>query len=124
MKRRLLFILGLLFALNLSAQKDSVIASSDQVRKEYVRETTPAKINIYPVPVRNNSFTIKSDREISFVRITNMIGQDIYREKFNNPDYTIKVIFDNPPIRGIYLVTILFGNGARVVRKIMVEGSD
>ncbi|MDX9812535.1 MAG: T9SS type A sorting domain-containing protein [Bacteroidales bacterium] len=124
MKRSLLFILGILFALNLSAQKDSVIAASNQGRKEYLRETTPAKINIYPVPVRNNSFTIKSDREISFVRITNMIGQDVYREKFNNPDYTLKVVFDNPPIRGIYLVTMQFGDGTRVVRKIMVEGSE
>ncbi len=124
MKRSLLLILGILFALNLSAQKDSVIATSGQGRKEYLREATPAKINIYPVPVRNNNFTIKSDREISFVKITNMIGQDIYREKFNNPDYLIKVVFDNPPIRGIYLVTIQFGDGTRVVRKIMVEGSE
>ncbi len=124
MKRSLLFILGIILTLSLQAQKDSITAVNSTARKDYVSEVSAVKINIYPVPVRDNSFTVKSDREISFVKITNMIGQDIYREKFNDPQYIIKVIFDTPPIRGIYLVTILFDDGSRVVKKVMVEGSD
>ena len=80
-------------------------------------------VSIYPVPVRENSFTIKTDRDVSFVRITNIIGQDIFRVQYNNPQQLTKINLDNPK-RGMYLVTILFSDGTRVVKKIMVEESE
>ena len=79
-------------------------------------------ISIYPVPVRENSFTIKSDREISELKITNIIGQDIFRNHYNNPLSIIKVMLLNPK-RGMYLVSITFTDGTRLVRKIMIEGT-
>jgi len=70
--------------------------------------------------VTDNSFTIKTDRDISAVKITNIIGQDIYRIQYNNPQQLTRIILENPR-RGMYLVTILFRDGNRVIKKIMVE---
>lgn len=85
-------------------------------------ETTNIRISIYPVPVTNNSFTIRTDRDISFVKITNIIGQDVFRSKYNNPLQLIRINLDAPQ-RGMYLVTVIFSDGARIVKKIMIEES-
>jgi hypothetical protein len=73
--------------------------------------------------VRENSFTIRTDKEISLVRITNIIGQDIFRVKYSDPEQTIRILLDNPK-RGMYLVTVNFSDGTRVVKKIMIEESE
>ena len=93
------------------------------VGKALVARFVTASVSIYPVPVRDNSFTIKSDKDISFVKITNIIGQDISRLQFNDPQQLIKVVLENPK-RGMYLVTIIFSDGIRVVKKIMVEQTE
>jgi hypothetical protein len=120
MKRILPLLFLLFFALTLQAQRDT---SSYAASKRYIsRESSEIKLNIYPVPVTNNFFTIKSDRDISFVKITNIIGQDIFRIKYNNPQQLIKISLDAPQ-RGMYLVTIIFSDGIRIVKKIMIEES-
>ena len=123
MKRSLLLIFLLIFTLVLSGQKDSINAIGAMAQKEYSREANNVSVSIYPVPVRNNSFTIKTDRDISFVKITNIIGQDVLRLQYNEPQQFIKVFLENPK-RGMYLVTIIFSDGFKVVKKIMVEQSE
>jgi hypothetical protein len=83
-------------------------------------EPSAANINIYPVPVRENTFTIKSDREISAIRITNIIGQEIFTIKYTTPQLISRIMLDNPR-RGMYMVAIIFKDNTRVVKKIMVE---
>jgi hypothetical protein len=121
MKKSLLFILFIIFSINLQAQKDTTGIASDQGQRNV--EAANVSINIYPVPVRQNSFTIRSDKEISSVKITNIIGQDIYRVQYNNPQTITRIPLDNPR-RGMYLVTIIFSDGLRVVKKIMIEQSE
>ena len=123
MKRSLLLIFLLIFTLVLSGQKDSINAIGAIAQKEYSREANNVSVSIYPVPVRDNSFTIKTDRDISFVKITNIIGQDVLRLQYNEPQQFIKVFLENPK-RGMYLVTIIFSDGFKVVKKIMVEQSE
>jgi hypothetical protein len=120
MKKGLLFFLIILITAALQAQKDSSAIASYPVPKSGPAELSSPGITIYPVPVRENSFVIKSEKEISFIKITNIIGQDIFRSKYNSPLTYTKIILDNPT-RGMYLVTILFSDGSRVVKKIMVE---
>jgi hypothetical protein len=122
MKKSLLFILFVIFTLHLQAQKDttSVIANS---RDKVLSSKSDINLSIYPVPVRENYFTINSDKEVSFVKITNIIGQDIYRAQYNHPETLNKIILDNPR-RGMYLVTIVFSDGMRIVKKIMIEQSE
>ena len=109
-----------MITLCLHSQKDTANIAFNSTKKNLIRETSLPNINIFPVPVRESSFTIRTDREISTIKVTNMIGQEIYRMQYRNPLPSTKVMLENPT-RGIYLVTISFVDGTRVVRKIMVE---
>ena len=123
MKKSLLFIFLLICTLALHGQKDTINVTGALAQKDFSGEANNVNVSIYPVPVRDNSFTIKTDRDVSFVKITNVIGQDVLRLKYNDPQQLIKIILENPK-RGMYLVTIIFSDGIRVVKKIMVEQSD
>jgi hypothetical protein len=123
MKKSLLFILFVIYTISLQAQKDTVNYATPYVQKNTSAEAANVDINIYPVPVRENRFTIKCDREIAFIKITNIIGQDVFRAKYNNPQTITKIVLDNPK-RGMYLVTIIFSDNVRVVKKIMIEQSE
>jgi len=123
MKKSLLFIFLIISSINLQAQKDSTSFAVMAPQKNKYSEAANISISIYPVPVRENSFTIKTDRDITIIRVTNIIGQDIYRIQFNNPVQMVRIPLENPK-RGMYLVTIIFGDGIRVVKKIMVEESE
>jgi len=120
MKKVLPLIFFLLISLVLHAQRDTLAVLNKTSQKELIGEANSVNVNIYPVPVRDKNFTIRADRNITFVKVTNMIGQDIYRIQYNNPQQLIKVWLDNPK-RGMYLVSLLFDDGTRLVRRIMVE---
>ena len=123
MRKILLVLLLFIFTVSLRAQKDSINYIGALPQQDINRTATTANVTIYPVPVRENSFTIRTDKEISFVRITNIIGQDIYRVKYSDPEQMIRILLDNPK-RGMYLVTVNFSDGTRVVKKIMIEESE
>ena len=123
MKKSLPLVFLLIFNLTLHGQKDSIIVTRAIAQKEFSREGNNVVVNIYPVPVRDNSFTIKTDNDISFVKITNIIGQDVFRFQYSDPQQLIKIFLESPK-RGMYLVTIIFSDGIRVVKKIMVEQSE
>jgi len=123
MKHILLLISFLLITLSLHSQKDTVSVVRNFPQKTFVRETPVSNITIYPVPVRDNSFTIKADRNMVSVKVTNMIGQDIFRTQYSNPQNIIRIDLDNPQ-RGMYLVTVIFDDNVRVVKKIMIEQSE
>jgi len=122
MKKGLLSIFLLMTAFTLYSQKDTARIGNYPASREYLRESAPTSVTIYPVPVRENNFTIKTDKDISFVKITNIIGQDIYRNPYSNIQ-SVRIFLENTK-RGMYLVTIQFADGTRVVKKIMVEETD
>ncbi len=123
MKHFLLILFVLLFSPDLFSQRDTVNFSLSSPRKELIRDAYNVNVSIYPVPVRENNFTIRSDKEMSSIKIINIIGQDIFRVKYNTPQLLSKIVLDNPR-RGMYLVVILFSDDTRVVKKVMIEGSD
>ena len=123
MKKSLPLIFLLVFTITLYGQKDSINISGALAQKDFSREASNISVSIYPVPVRDNSFTIKTDKDISFVKITNVIGQDIFRIKYSDPQQLIRIFLESPK-RGMYLVTIIFSDGIRVVKKIMVEQTE
>jgi hypothetical protein len=123
MKKFLLLIFFLITSITLQAQKDTSNVIGALRQNNISAETANINISIYPVPVRGNSFTVKTDRDISYLRLTNIIGQDIFRIKYNSPEQLVKVDLENPK-RGMYLVTIIFSDGSRVVKKIMIEESE
>jgi Secretion system C-terminal sorting domain len=123
MKKSLPFIFLLIFTLTLHGQKDTIKVIGALAQRDFSREANNVNVSIYPVPVRDNSFTIRTDKDISFVKITNIIGQDVFRLQYNDPQQLIKIYLESPK-RGMYLVTIIFSDGIRVVKKIMVEQSE
>ena len=123
MKKILLITFLLIFTLSLHAQKDTANIVAAKPQKENLRSTSNVIISIYPVPVTANNFTIKTDKDVTFVKITNIIGQDIFRFQYSDPQQLIRISLDNPK-RGLYLVTIIFSDGTRAVKKIMVEESE
>jgi hypothetical protein len=125
MKKSLLFIFIFLFILTISlhAQKDTVNVVATLPQNDISRYAANINVSIYPVPVRENNFTIKTDRYVSFVKITNIIGQDIFRAQYSDPQLLTRIFLNNPK-RGMYLVTIIFSDGVRVVKKIMVEETE
>jgi len=112
-----------LITLSLHSQKDTVSVVRNFPQKTFVRETPVSNITIYPVPVRDNSFTIKADRNMVSVKVTNMIGQDIFRTQYSDPVSMTKVVLTKPA-RGMYLVTLAFADGSRIVRKVMIESPE
>ena len=123
MRKFLLFIVLTFLMVSVNAQRDTVNIAAYQDARTVQTEHTNASVIIYPVPVRDNYFTVKCEKEFTYIKITNIIGQDIFRAQFNNPVTLNKIILDNPK-RGMYLVTILFKDGSRVVRKIMIEQTE
>lgn len=123
MKKSLLFILFIFFSVFLHAQKDTVNYSSIPVQKNVLADGANVSLSIYPVPVRENYFSIRCDKEIAYIKVTNIIGQDIYKAQYNNPQTITRINLENPR-RGMYLVTIAFRDGARIVKKIMVEQAE
>ncbi|MGA1978542.1 MAG: T9SS type A sorting domain-containing protein [Bacteroidales bacterium] len=120
MKKSLLLFLLLLFYINLQAQKDTVNISADKYSGSLLSDASNVNLSIFPVPVRGNYVNIKSDKAISSVKITNIIGQDILMCKYDDPQTFIRISLDNTR-RGMYLVTVVFIDGLRIVRKIMIE---
>ncbi len=106
----------------LSGQKVDNKTTSDVNPITLTDEVQDPKIRIFPVPVLNNRFTITSDIPFTFVRMTNIIGQEITREKHNYPIKRDVIEFSNAE-RGIYLVTIVLEDNRKIVRKILVDTS-
>jgi hypothetical protein len=123
MKKSLLLFSFVFFTLSLKAQNDTISISSRLTQMSYSAEAANITFSIFPVPVRENYFNIKSEKEFSSVKITNIIGQDIYREKYNDPQTFAKIVLDNPR-RGMYIVTVVFSDGMRIVKKIMIEQAE
>jgi len=123
MKHFLLLLLVFSISINLYSQREGV-DNGNRVKQElFDRALSENIVTIYPVPVRDNSFTIKSTKEISYIKVTNIIGQEIFRMKFTSPQLFFKINLDNPG-RGIYLVVILFSDNSRIVKKVMIENAE
>jgi len=122
MKKSLLFVFLIISTLCLYSQKDTTDINQSVIDRGFTRENVNINVIIYPVPVKEKNFTLKTDKDIAFVKITNIIGQDIFKSRYSNQQ-SIRIFLDNPK-RGMYIVTILFADGTRVVKKIMVEESD
>ena len=123
MKKGFLFVLFIIVSFSLRAQRDTVSIAFNPGQKSISTEATNANISIYPVPVRENYFSIRCDKNISSVKITNIIGQDVHSSQYNDQQTITKIILDNPK-RGMYLVSIKFHDGSRIVKKIMIEQAE
>ena len=121
MKKVVLIFTFLLLVVGAYSQADS-LRNYENAQIRPLNDISESSLIIYPVPVRENVINIKSSKEITSIKITNIIGQDIFRANYNNPQLIIKITLDNP-VRGMYLVAITFSDRTRNVKKIMIEGT-
>lgn len=116
----LLIIVMIFSTIVLSAQtiqEGSTAATAEQLLLSDEKEP---KIKIFPVPVLHNRFTITSDIPFKFVRMTNIIGQEITRERLVFPVLRKEIEFYGTE-KGIYLVTIELEDNRKIVRKILID---
>lgn len=120
--RNILFIVFIfLLPVTVMSQATSVTKTGITTKSETVITMAErADIKIFPVPVRQNNFTVSASGDFSQVKITNIIGQEILRNKYPTPVPEAEILLENPR-RGLYLVTVVFPDNSRVVRKIMIE---
>lgn len=104
----------------LSAQQVQGVTSGFNGEQSVLDKEKEPEIKIFPVPVINSRFTITSDLPFKFVRVTNIIGQEIAREKLVFPVKRKEIELQGNE-KGIYLVTIELEDKRKIVRKILVD---
>jgi hypothetical protein len=77
-------------------------------------------ISIYPNPVVNNHFTIRSTEPVLAVTVYNVIGQTVHQANNDQGNKRIPVHLNNID-KGVYLVRIKLKDKSQVVKKILVK---
>ncbi|MEA1886036.1 MAG: T9SS type A sorting domain-containing protein [Bacteroidota bacterium] len=113
----LLIFTGLQLTNGQAVEKNAAGENKSLIENSFEEDTNT---KIFPVPVTNNHFTITSDKAFIFIRLTNIIGQETKREKFNYPRNRAEINFPDVQ-KGIYLVTIQFEDKTRTVKKILID---
>ncbi len=88
-------------------------ATGYEIQKHY-------EASIYPNPVTNNQFQVKSDNEIASVELINVIGQTVFRQKNEVLSNQLTVVFGECD-EGLYLVKINFNTNKSIIKKIFVK---
>jgi len=80
-----------------------------------------SEVLIYPNPVTNNKFFVKSEQLIKKVEVLNVLGQNI-KTVMNetNVPYNILVEIGNIK-KGMYMVQVTLSSGEKVINKIIVK---
>ncbi len=105
---------SIFFVLNLQAQgfkenTESLVSLSDY------------DVLIYPNPVTDNKFFVKSVRVIKSIEVNNVLGENIKTVK-NNIDVSFNIHIDLGKIqKGMYMVRITFDDKKTVIHKLIVK---
>lgn len=77
------------------------------------------QIQLYPNPSTTNQFEILTNKQIASVRLTNLVGQEIYSQQFaGQTNATIQLKNKNA---GNYVVSISFTDGTSTYRKFQIQ---
>ncbi|NQU87840.1 MAG: T9SS type A sorting domain-containing protein [Mariniphaga sp.] len=75
---------------------------------------------MFPNPVKENKFTVSAKKSIKLIRMHNIMGQKTEFELQKKNRNNFNVIFKEKK-KGIYLVTVLFDDNSKEVRRIVVN---
>jgi hypothetical protein len=101
-------------------------ATYSSVAEVVINKTPPISLNIYPIPIRNRSFTVSASglkNDVYQLRVFGMTGKLCYRQTLQG-DLSIQRQVSLPGYipTGYYVVQLIDGNGRRVANKtILVE---
>jgi len=80
-----------------------------------------SEVLIYPNPVTENKFFVKSDKLIKKVKIINVLGQTV-KTVTNETDIPYNIIVETGNIKkGMYMVQVTLDNGETIINKIIVK---
>ncbi len=110
------FSLFMLFSfLNVNAQKK--YENNSGVNTSVVS----SDILIYPNPVKNNKFYVKSETVIKSVEVLNVLGENV-KKIYNETNVAYNIFVELGDVqKGMYLVKITLKNGKSVIRKIILK---
>ncbi len=79
------------------------------------------EVLIYPNPITENKFYVKSESIIGSIEVLNVIGQSITKLK-NNTDVNYNILVRLPNCdKGMYMIKIIFKDNTTVIRKVFVK---
>lgn len=77
------------------------------------------QIQLYPNPSTTNQFEVLTNKQIASVRLTNLVGQEVYNQQFDGQtNATIQLKNKNA---GNYVVSISFTDGTSTYRKFQIQ---
>lgn len=124
MKKKLLFLFFLLtgtFTLFLPVQATPLINTrSDSEFFQQDLSTAASALKVYPNPVKNYKFTVSANRDILSIKVNNILGQETEVDLVKKADRLYEVSMKERK-QGIYLVTVIFGDQSKEVKRIVVN---
>jgi len=82
---------------------------------------SPLDVKVFPNPVLNKQFTLElSNRYLQEIRITNIVGMQVYYRKFTAPVTKYQVFLDQLP-DGIYLLKVSSSENLAKTVKLLVR---
>jgi len=82
---------------------------------------TDYDVIIYPNPVTDNKFYVKSEKVIKSVEVINVLGQNI-KTVNNETDVAYNIHIDIGNVeKGMYMVKITFDDKKTIIRKLIVK---
>ncbi len=119
MKKFILIFISLFFILSVSYTSYSQGMSYHKTESPV--SFIPADVLIYPNPVTDNKFFVKSDKLIKKVELMNVLGQNI-KTVNNETDYPFNILVKIGNIKkGMYLVQVTLEGGEKIINKIIVK---
>ena len=89
--------------------------------KKSVEFISESDVSIYPNPVTNNKFFVKSEKIIKSVEVLNILGQNI-KTVYNATNVAYNLIVELGDIKkGMYMVRVTFEKDQSIIRKIILK---
>ena len=116
--RKILLLLAIFLMPLFIAANDSSATASSIIQNEINSEN--ARMKIFPNPVKENKFRVQSSDPIKEIHLHNIAGQESRIQLQRNSESDVQVrLTDKKP--GIYLVTVIFENKPKQVKRIVVN---
>ncbi len=125
MMKKFILLLGLVLSIGLSNTNAGAINPDNQnnnsigiIDEDFQQNTLTTKV--FPNPVTTNKFHVSSQKNIGTIRLSNILGQQTEINSLKKNPGLIEVTLKNRK-QGIYLVTIIFEDKSKEVKRIIVN---
>ncbi len=119
MKKFIPFLLSFILVLTLSYTAYSQGMSYTKLKPS--GSIIHSEVLIYPNPVTNNKFFVKSDKLIKKVEVMNVLGQTI-KTVINETNIPYNILVETGNVKkGMYMVQVTLASGEKVINKIIIK---